>query len=431
MVDVVVKKTSQLYGEIFAPPSKSYTQRMVIAAALSQGVSKVWQPLFAQDTKAALRAVSAFGAKVQFDKDCWIIHGAKRLKAPEGPVDCGESGATLRFIVPIATLAEGPSTLLFRGSIERRPVEPLIGALEALGANVCVGKYDNLDAVFVEGLGLAGGKTAIAGDISSQFISGLMFACPLAGLETEIALTSRLESTDYIKMTKTVLSNHAITVNLNPTSITVPGNQTYKPTETKVPGDFSSAAFLLAASAIVRSHITINNLDHEMIQGDRAIIVVLQKMGVKIKVCPLGVEIQSTGNPLIPIDVDVKDIPDLVPVIAVLACYAKGTSHILGAKRLRFKESDRLQSIYAELNKMGAEIVLTEEGLSITGAPLQGAVINTHNDHRIAMAASVAALHAEGKTTIQDAECIRKSYPQFYIHLKQIGADIIGGEFDR
>jgi 3-phosphoshikimate 1-carboxyvinyltransferase len=431
MVDVVVKKTQRLSGKVFAPPSKSYTQRMAIAAALSQGVSKVWHPLFSQDTEATLRAVTAFGAGCQLDKECWIIQGAQPLKAPPEPVDCGESGATLRFIIPIAALADGPSTLLFRGSIERRPVEPLLAALEKLDAKVHVGKQKGLDAVFVEGGGLAGGRTSITGDISSQFISGLMFACPFARSETEIVLTSMLESKDYIKMTEAVLSKHAVTVGISDDRVMVPSDQTYKATDDKVPGDFSSAAFLLAASAITRSQVTVSNLDYEGVQGDKAILTVLKKMGVEGKVCPGGVEIQGTGGPLKPIDIDTKNIPDLVPVIAVLSCYAEGTSHIFGAKRLRLKESDRLQAIYTELGKMGSEILLTKDGLNITGAPLHGAVINAHNDHRIAMATAVAALRAEGETTIRNAECVRKSYPQFYLHLKQLGADIVGGKLDR
>ncbi|MCL2359491.1 3-phosphoshikimate 1-carboxyvinyltransferase [Candidatus Bathycorpusculum sp.] len=430
-MEVTIKKTSGLCGEVAAPASKSYTQRMIIAAALSQGNSKVWSPLLSQDTQASLRAVTAFGAEVEFGEKDWVIQGAQSLRAPIEPVDCGESGATLRFMIPIAALAEGASTLLFRGSLMRRPVEPLLAALGELGVEAQVGKHEGLDAVFVEGGGIAGGKAFIAGDISSQFISGLMFACPLARAETEITLTKSLESKDYVEMTQAVLSKHAVIVEVSDDHIRIPGNQVYKAVDSRVPGDFSSAAFLLAASAIGRAQVTVNNLDYEGVQGDKAIFEVLKRMGVEGRVGLGRVEIQSRGGPLKAIDIDARNIPDLVPVIAVLACYAEGTSHIWGAKRLRLKESDRLQAIYVELGKMGAEIQLTQDGLNITGAPLHGAVIDAHNDHRIAMAACVAALGAEGETLIQQAECIRKSYPQFYLHLKQLGADIVGGKLDR
>ena len=159
---------------------------------------------------------------------------------------------------------------------------------------------------------------------------------------------------------------------------------------------------------------------------------ILKNMGVNGKVCEDSIEIEGTGNFLKPIEVDAKNIPDLVPAIAVLACYAKGTSHIFGAHRLRLKESDRLESLYLELTKMGAQITINDDGLIIEGgSPLHGAVIDPHNDHRIAMACALAALIADGETTIQNSECVRKSYPQFFTHLKQIGADLVGGKFDR
>jgi 3-phosphoshikimate 1-carboxyvinyltransferase len=404
---------------------------MVIAAALSECTSKVWHPLFSEDTDAALRAVTALGAGFQACDEHWTITGTNPLKAAKEPVDCGESGATLRFIIPVAALADGPSTLVFRGSIERRPVEPLLKSLKDLGAEAYVAKHDDLDAVVVKGGGIVGGKTSITGDVSSQFISGLMFACPMAKKDVEIKLTSPLESADYVKMTQAVLSKHAVKVTLEDDRILIPAGQTYQATDDTVPGDFSSAAFLLASAAITRSKVTVTNLDYESIQGDKAILAVLKRMGVNGEVCPDSVEIEGTGTPLKPIDVDAKNIPDLVPVIAVLSCYANGLSHISGAKRLRLKESDRLQSIFAELTKMGAQITITDDGLTVKGAALRGAVIDPHNDHRIAMATAVAALGAKGETTITNAECIRKSYPQFFHHLKQLGVDVVGGKLDR
>ena len=178
---------------------------MVIAAALANGTSKVSNPLLSEDTEATLRAVTALGAKVKVAESCWTIKGTAPLKSAKEPIDCGESGATLRFMIPVAALAAGSSTLVFRGSIEKRPVEPLLESLKELGAKVQSGKLGDKDAVFVEGGGIVGGETSIAGDVSSQFISGLMFACPKAQVDTEIMLTSPLESADYVKMTQAVL----------------------------------------------------------------------------------------------------------------------------------------------------------------------------------------------------------------------------------
>lgn len=432
MADVILKKTGTLTGKVCAPSSKSYTQRMVIAAALSKGTSTVSSPLLSEDTEATLRAVTALGAEVKSTENCLIIKGAQLLKATKESIDCGESGATLRFMIPVAALAEGPSVLVFRGSLDRRPVEPLLGGLKELGANAAVGKVGGKDAVFVDGGGIRGGKTTIPGDVSSQFISGLMFACPLAKEDTELKLTSQLQSVDYVKMTEVVLSNHAIGIGIRENRIFIPSNQKYKATDERVPGDFSSAAFLLTAAAITDSKVQISNLDYVGVQGDRAILGILKRMGVNVKACKDSIEIEGSGNSLKATDVDAKNIPDLVPVCTVLGCYAKGKSHIFGAHRLKLKESDRLGSLYSELTKMGAQITMNSDGLRVQGGfQLHGTVIDPHNDHRIAMACAVAALGAEGETTIVNAECVRKSYPQFFTHLKQLGADVVGGKFDR
>ena len=431
MVMVTIGKTCFLCGEVQAPASKSYTQRMVISSALSDGTSKVVNPLFSEDTEAALRAVTALGAKVEAGDEYWTITSSAQLEAPSQPIDCGESGATLRFMVPVAALAEDVSTLLFHGSIGRRPIEPLLNSLHDLGAEAFVGKHNGVDAVFVQGGGIAGGKTEIAGDVSSQFISGLMFACPLAKADTEIALTSELESADYVKMTQAVLAQHGVQVTIEEKRLLIRGNQHYKPADATVPGDFSSAAFLLAGAAVTKSKVAVGNLDYGTVQGDKAIVEILKDMGAKVTITGECVEVEGTGELLKPFDVDAKNIPDLVPVLAALACYTDGISQIIGAKRLRLKESDRLASTNSELSKMGANIAITEDGLTIRGTKLHGAAINPHKDHRIAMAAAVAALGAEGETTITYAECIRKSYPQFFHHLKQLGAEVIGGKLYR
>jgi 3-phosphoshikimate 1-carboxyvinyltransferase len=432
MTDVLVKKTEKLIGQVCAPPSKSYTQRMVIAAALANGISKVSNPLLSEDTEATLRAVTALGAIITIAEDCWTIKGAIPLKGAKEPIDCGESGATLRFMIPVAALAIGSSTLVFKGSIEKRPVEPLLASLKELGTKVHFGKLGERDAVFVSGGGIVGGETSIPGDVSSQFISGLMFACPMASVDTEIMLSSPLESADYVKMTQTVLANHGVKVPAHENHIHIPANQTYTPSDSRVPGDFSSAAFLFAAAAIINSKVQINNLDYGSVQGDKAILGILKHMGINGKVCEDRVEIEGSESLLKPVEVDAKNIPDLVPAIVVLACYAKGISHIFGARRLRLKESDRLESLYLELTKMGAKVTITDDGLIIQGgSPLHGVAIDPHNDHRIAMACAVAALGAKGETTIQNAQCVRKSYPKFFTHLKQLGADLVGGKFDR
>jgi 3-phosphoshikimate 1-carboxyvinyltransferase len=199
-----------------------------------------------------------------------------------------------------------------------------------------------------------------------------------------------------------------------------------------VPGDFSSAAFLLAAAAITQSNVKVDNIRYETTQGDRAILGVLKQMGIQGKVCKDNIEVKGVGGLLKAVDVDAKNIPDLVPIVAVLACFADGESKIFNAQRLRFKESDRLATVHEELSKMGAEISLDQSSLTIKGpCKLHGATINPHNDHRIAMSCSVAALRASGQIVIENAECVRKSYPAFFTDLAGIGAEIVGGELVR
>jgi 3-phosphoshikimate 1-carboxyvinyltransferase len=434
MVNVTVRKTSKLQGQVCAPPSKSYTQRMLIASALSSGTGKVSNPLLSEDTQATYRAITALGAKVQTTESCWTIQGANPLKAAKEPIDVGESGATLRFMIPIAALASGCSAFLLGSSLEHRPIEPLLNSLHELGVKAYPEQLGDKSVIVVEGNSIAGGKTAMPGDVSSQFISGLMFACPMAKKDTEITLTTPLESKDYVKMTKEVLTQHQIKIEIddNFKHINIPSNQTYKQTDSKVPGDFSSAAFLLSAAAITKSEVQINNLNYASAQGDKAILGILKQMGVKGKVCKDSIEIEGSGGLLKAIDIDAKNIPDLVPICATLACYAQGPSKIYNASRLRFKESDRLASVYAELTKMGAQIEMDENSLTVKGpCQLHGANVDPHNDHRIAMACAVAALGVDGETTIENAECVRKSYPLFFTDLKSIGVDIVGGKFDR
>ena len=433
MVNVIIKKTEKLNGEVCASPSKSYTQRMLIADALSNGTSKISNPLLSEDTQATLRAVRALGAEAVLEEGYWTVTGAVPKNAKE-PIDCGESGATLRFMIPVAALAPDPSTLLFKGSLERRPIEPLLQSLDGLGAKARYKKVGGKETVFVNGGGILGGETSIPGNISSQFVSGLMFACPMAKVDTEITVSSPLESVDYVKITQEVLEKHDVrgVIYGNFERIEIAANQTYIPSDGKVPGDFSSAAFLLAAAAITNSKVQINNLDYKTNQGDKAILGILKQMGAEGKVCENSVEMSGTCDSLEPLNVDAKNMPDLVPVCAVLACFANGTSQITGAQRLRLKESDRLSSLNTELRKMGAKIEMGPDSLTVKGpCALHGAVIDSHNDHRIAMAFAVAALGARGETTIRNAECVRKSYPQFFTHLKQLGAEIVGGKFDR
>ncbi len=328
MADVIIRPSKALSGEVSAPPSKAYTQRMLIAAALSAGSSVLSCPLTSSDTEATLRAVTGLGMRVKIRDECWRVQGATPLEGAAAPIDCGESGATLRFMIPVAALAREPSVFVFGSSLEQRPIQPLLESLSELGAKAELQRLRGKPCVRVEGGGIAGGKTKLPGDVSSQFISGLMFACPLAKADTEIALTTPLESKGYVQMTAEVLAKHGINVSISEdfSHVKIPANQAYKPCNHRVLGDFSSAAFLLAAAAIVDSHVKVTNLDYRTLQGDKVVVRILKEMGANGKVCPKSIEINGKRGSLNAVDMDAKDTPDLVPICAVLACYAKGTS---------------------------------------------------------------------------------------------------------
>jgi 3-phosphoshikimate 1-carboxyvinyltransferase len=432
MVDVIIRKTQRLSGEVCAPPSKAYTHRMLIAALLSDGVTRISNPLVSDDTQATLRVVKAFGAKIKLQESCWTIEGATPIKPPKKPIDCGESGATLRFMIPVAALASESSIFKLGRSLEKRPLTPLLQSLKQLGVESNFQKNEEGSSVKVQGGGIEGGKTSIKGDVSSQFVSGLLFACPKARKDTEITLTKPLESKSYVQMTEEILNKHGVKLHISKDfgRFCVPSNQTYNPHSHEVPGDFSSAAFLLAAAAVTSSNVKVKNLDYRTKQGDKAILGILRKMGSKVRISDAYVEVE--GKLLNAVDVDARDIPDLVPVCAALACYSNGISKIYNAKRLRCKESDRLLSLYVELKKMGAEINMNADSLTIRGThAMHGATIDPHNDHRIAMACAIIALGAEGETKIQNAECVKKSYPAFFEDLRSLGAEVIGGQFSR
>ena len=434
MTEVTISKTKKLKGEVCAPASKAYTQRMLIAAALSEGTSEIVAPLVSDDTHATLRAAIAIGAKVSVKEGSWRVDGSAAPIAIKEPIDCGESGATLRFMIPVAALAAEPSEFVLGDSLKKRPIKPLLESLKQLGAGAQIKRHDEKTSIVVRGGGITGGNASIRGDVSSQFISGLLFACPKAQMDTNITLTTPLESKGYVQMTQNVLAEHHVEVSVYEDfrRLFVLAKQEYQPFNHIVPGDFSSGAFLLAAAAVTCSKVRIKNLDPRTLQGDRAILGILEQMGSNVKVCNGEVAVVGTGDLLDPLEVDARDIPDLVPVCASLACYARGTSIIHDAQRLRYKESDRLLSLHMELRKMGAEISMDTSSLTIKGpCALRGSMVDPHRDHRIAMACAIAALGADGKTIIQDAGCVRKSYPRFFHDLRILGADVSGGELHR
>jgi len=411
MSEVIVKR-SKLKGSIKAPASKSYTHRALICAALAEGDSKIINFLDCDDSRETIGALRRFGISIDESDGNLNISGSM-LKAPKEPVELGASGTTYRFLLPLAAVAEGETRISVEGRLAERPIEPLLDALKQLGIDVNA----EGDSIIVNGNGkIEGGKVRIPGNVSSQFISGLLFIAPLAEKGIEIELTAELESKPYVDMTVSVMKDFGVEVD----GLGVKGEQRYKPTTYEVEGDYSSAAFLLAAGAI-NGELEVAGLNPESVQGDKRIVEILKEMNSEIEI---GNSIKIKKSNLKGIGMDVKDIPDLVPILAVLGCFADGETKILNAGRLRGKESDRLAAISKELGKMGAAIEEGDDSITITGGKLSGARIDPHNDHRIAMACAVAGLTADGETVIENSDCVKKSYPEFFNDLKKAGADI-------
>jgi len=429
VTDLIVKGTKSLSGTVKAPPSKSFTHRVVIAASLSDGKSTIKNALICDDTSATIEACRLLGATIDSDEYGTLkIEGCPTPQTPDNVIDCRDSASTMRFLAPVCALAKGISMLTGGSSLRTRPMGPGLSALMQLGVLCYSARGDNRPPLIVFGGGIAGGEAVVKGDVSSQFVSGLLFASPLGDGDTDVVLSTPLESRPYVEMTLDVLKRHGIKfeVQRNYRRFHVPCKQAYSPSDHEVWGDYSSAAFLLAAAVVAGSNVKVTNLDNSSVQGDRAIVELLREMGAQVIVRKGFVEVQNAESKLRPVEVDLSDNPDLIPAVAVVSCFADGKSTIRGAKRLKLKESDRESALLSELAKMGAKIKSAEGVIQIEGVKsLKGARLDSHGDHRIAMACAVAGLGASGTTTVGGVECVNKSYPNFVGDVVSLGADAV------
>ena len=400
-------------GRIPAIASKSQAHRLMICAALADRATKIVCAETSADMDATARALAALGADFSYLNGAYTVYP---MEMPHGDavLDCGESGSTLRFLLPVVGALGVSATLLLRGRLAERPLSPLWEAMEAHGCRL---SRPTADTVRCEGR-LDGGHWEIAGNISSQFISGLLLALPLTGEESDIMLTTPQESAGYIDLTVQTLRQFGIIAECTDTGWCLPQGQGYRSCgKATVEGDWSNAAFWLCAGA-VSNPVTVESLSLSSAQGDREILSVLERFGAKVSVCDDAVTV--TPGDLHAIDLDARHIPDLVPPIALVAACAQGTTRIFGAERLRLKESDRLQSIAEALSALGAAVEVTVDGLLIRGGRLNGGTVDSHNDHRIAMMAAIAASASSHPITLHGADAVNKSYPRFWEDYKQL-----------
>jgi 3-phosphoshikimate 1-carboxyvinyltransferase len=408
---------SAILGQLYASPSKSYTHRTILIASLGQG-GIIERPLISADTKATINACEAFGAKITLDNKIKIDGVAGKLQTPEDVINVMNSGTTLRFFTAIASLTSG-AVLTGDASIRARPNGPLLSALNDLGARAFSIRRNGKAPLVVEGK-LLGGAAILKGNVSSQFLSALLIAAPLAINDTCIAIEGELKSRPYAEITLEMIRNAGVLVEAHAQEFCVPGNQEYALPSYTIPGDFSSASYPLAAAALTNGELIVKGLFPSK-QGDSAIVEILAQMGAKILWNTERGELRVEGGDLTGIEIDASMIPDLVPTIAVLGSMANGTTIIRNAEHVRHKETDRLHAMAAELSRMGANIQERPDGLKIIGGKLHGATLNGYHDHRIVMALTVAGL-AVGNTKINTAETVDISYPGFFKDMMNLGA---------
>lgn len=418
-----IKKTV-LNGEIVIPPSKSQTLRAILFGSLGNGKSRIHHYLSSPDTQAMVEACRSFGAHLNVSPTYIEIQGINgKLNYTEDVIQAGNSGLVLRFCSAIGALAKHPVVVTGDRSIRHlRPMKPLLEGLSQLGVSTTSMRGDHYAPVIIQGP-IQSGKATLNGE-DSQPVSALIIASAFAEGPIEIAVQNPGEK-PWIALTLNWLDRLGISYeNKTYQHYRVLGNSQYEGFEYCVPGDFSSAAFPLAAALITSSEVTIKNIDMLDLQGDKELISVFQKMGGNIQIENNKTIHVKKGGPLVGIKVDINDFVDGITILAVVACFAEGETHIQNAAIAKHKECNRISCIATELRKMGADIAETEEGLLIKKSSLKGAQVNSYQDHRMAMSLVVAALGAEGETTVSSVECVAKTFPTFMHDFNKLGANI-------
>ena len=421
MIVTIKQAPGGIGGAITAPPSKSMAHRAVLCSALAKGTSHIGNLEFSKDISATLSAAGQLCAKVRTGPDSAVVEGLGQFLPVEAPVDCCESGSTLRFLIPIASLTGQSVTFVGRGRLMERPQS----VYEALYHEQSLRFEPSPAGLTVEGA-LKSGEYELAGNVSSQFISGLLFALPLLSGNSTLHLIPPVESRSYIDMTRAVQAAFGVQSHwLDENTLAIPGGQTYHPCDYTVEGDYSQAAFPAVLGAACGG-VTITGLAPETLQGDAAILDILRRCGAVFTRTAEGISFEKA--PLHEVDIDLADCPDLGPVLMVLGLLCEGTTVIRNAERLRLKESDRIAAMETELRACGG--VLESEGGTITvhgcadrlHAP--AGVLHGHNDHRVVMSLAVLALSTGIPLTVDDAEAITKSWPNFFEAIKPLGAEV-------
>lgn len=411
----------KISGEVIIPPSKSMAHRAVIAAALSKGVSTIENIDFSDDIIATIEAMRTLGAKIEVREKSLIIDGNSTFTKKGGVIDCNESGSTLRFLVPISIAKRNEITFVGRGNLGKRPLDIYYSIFNK--QNIDYTYEENILNLKINGE-LVGDDFEVAGNISSQFITGLLFALPLLKDDSRIIITTELQSKGYLDLTLEMLNKFGIEIiNKDYKEFIIKGNQSYKAFDYTVEGDYSQGAFFLCANALGNKVIS-KGLDLNSLQGDKEVIEILERMGGSLKIEDNN--INMTFNELKATIIDASQCPDVIPVLTVVAALCEGETKVINGERLRIKECDRLNAIATELNKIGANIIELENGLIINGVKeFTGGEVSSHNDHRIAMSMAIASTFCKEELIITNPKCVSKSYPDFWNDFKALGGDFV------
>ncbi len=412
MIEIKTQKIKNC--EIEVPGSKSYTHRILIAAALSDGVCNIINCLKSEDTLLTLNALKQLGVRIDEYEEKLVVHGTKGILAScNDPIYLANSGTSMRLLSGIAAIGNGVYTLTGTKRMAERPIQDLLDGLNQMGVEAFAVNANGCPPIKIKGGKIDGGHIALNCSISSQYLSSLLLMAPYTNKNLEITVTKGPVSKPYIDMTVDIMTKLGVKVTRSEySSFNISGNQIYKADNYYVEPDCSQAGYFWAAAAITGAKIKVKGITKKSSQGDVGFADVLKEMGCKVFYENDGISVCG-NNKLSAIEVDMSNMPDIVPTLAVVAAFAKGTTIIKNVAHLREKECDRLSSVATELLKMGIEANTTENGLVIKGGKPVGTEIDTYNDHRIAMSFAVAGLVVPG-IKIKDEKCVEKSFPKFW-----------------
>jgi len=419
----LVCEESVLRGSVEIPASKSHTIRAVAIASLAEGESAIRAPLDSADAQSALSAYRALGAQIDVEPGLWRVHGTGgEIQSPDNVVDVGNSGTTLRIALgSCALLRSGMAVLTGDDQIRQRPAAPLAASLNDLGAHVRTTRGNGCAPFVVEGR-LCGGQTSIEA-VSSQFLTSLLMNVPLGDGDTHIRVPL-LHERPYVEMTLDWLRNQGIALEHDDalSEFSVPGGQRYARVDRRIPGDFSSATFFLGAGALGDNDVACEGLDVRDTQGDRAVVDYVRQMGAQVATQPDGVRVAAKD--LVGCELDLNNTPDALPMMAVLGCFARGTTRLVNVPQARYKETDRIAVMKAELERLGARIEELPDGLIVEESDLYGAEVDGHGDHRVVMALAIAGCMIPGRTVIRGAEAVAITFPTFLEALRDLGGKL-------